>query len=33
MCLGDQCTLREDPHQKARELWDLIEGEGQPLWL
>ena len=28
MCLGDQCSLREDPHRKGREFWELIERQG-----
>ena len=29
MSLRDECSLREDPHQKGREFWDAIEREGQ----
>ena len=29
MSLRDECSLREDPHQKGREFWDRIEREGQ----
>jgi para-nitrobenzyl esterase len=29
MSLRDECSLREDPHQKGREFWDPIEREGE----
>ena len=29
MALGDECTLREDPHHKGREFWEPLARQGE----
>lgn len=33
MSLKEQCSLREDPHQKGREFWDPLQREGQSTFI
>ena len=32
MSFGDECTLREDPHRRAREFWEPINHSGNWRW-